>query len=276
MHQRRGLKHVVLSLSAIVTLCGTASAEASVDLESTAAKAAAAIERLHYNASKALVTAAQDKTFGAYFHTHDHEGREEVKGRIDNVSLAVQERFHVEEMCLIDPEGKEISRIVGKEIAHDLAIDEADAPFFEPGFSTPHRKVHISPIYMSPDAEKWVVAYVTPVILDGEKKSILHYEHSLTAYTLPLEHQSRATGANIMLMTESGHVIYDSTREIAIELEENFENLDDYFSELQLFDIEYFKAVNSGGFGEIAGPNGPIEVAIRDVGDWIVVAWSDI
>lgn len=252
------------------------------DVEATAARAAATLERLHHNASKALVTAAQDKAFGAYFHAHDHDSRKESKARIDRVSLSVQERFHVEEMCLIDPSGAEISRIVGKEIAHDLATDEADAPFFAPGFETEHRKVYISPIYLSPDADRWVIAYVTPVLVDGNKKSILHYEHSLTAYHTALARQAETLGGNIIVVTDTGHVIFDSRTEIETDRVSGKEDRGDYFQNFILagLDLAELKAaVNADGaeaVGRVAGSDQMYDVALRQVGRWSIIVWKTL
>ena len=58
-----------------------------------------------------------------------------LKQKIDSISLNVQRNFHVEEMCLTNPHGSEISRIVGKEIAYNLSNEEAGAGFFAPGFA---------------------------------------------------------------------------------------------------------------------------------------------
>jgi hypothetical protein len=85
-------------------------------------------------------------------------------------------------MCLINENGHEISRIVEGEVAHDLSTEEATAIFFEPAFALAPRNVYVSPIYMSPDVHRWVVGYVTPIEVDGEKKAILHYEHDLETY----------------------------------------------------------------------------------------------
>ena len=73
------------------------------------------------------------------------EERSRLRERIDEISFAVQLKFAVEEMCLIDHHGAEISRIVGNEIAYDPATDEADAIFFKPAFEQASRTVHTSP-----------------------------------------------------------------------------------------------------------------------------------
>jgi hypothetical protein len=261
---------------------GGVDAATAADVEALARRAAATVQQLHDNASRALVTAAQDEAFSTYFHTHDDHARAEIKSRIDRVSLSVQDRFHVEEMCLIDPEGVEISRIVGSEIAHDLATDEADAPFFAPGFETAHRRVHTSPIYLSPDASKWVIAYVTPVLVDGHKRSILHYEHALTAYTQALHRQAETLNGNLIVVTDTGHVIFDSRHEISIDGIEGREALDDYFAAFDLdgHDLASLRSAlghnRTDGATRLVGDRASIDVAVQTVGQWTIVAWQAI
>lgn len=272
------------SVVALALLLGSGGV-AAADVDVLARRAAATVQQLHDNASRALVTAAQDEAFSTYFRAHDdhdHHARDEVKSRIDRVSLSVQDRFHVEEMCLIDPSGVEISRIVGSEIAHDLAADEADAPFFAPGFDTEHRRTYTSPIYLSPDASKWVIAYVTPVLVDGHKRSILHYEHALTAYTGALRRQAETLGGNLIVVTDTGHVIFDSRHEIPMEEIDGREDLDDYFAAFDLggHDLASLRrALASTGtedVGRITGHGTTLDVAAQTVGQWTIVAWQAV
>jgi hypothetical protein len=114
--------------------------------DASVAKKAAIVELMHSKARKALVTAAQDARYRDYFTSRSAEERARLKGEIDTISLEVQSHFHVEEMCLIDPNGAEISRIVGNAIAHDLDTGESDNVFFAPSFKLKPRTVYISPI----------------------------------------------------------------------------------------------------------------------------------
>src|SRR5688572_12281635 len=138
------------------------------------AKNAAIIRNMHNRATKAIVQVAQDPAFPSYFeallHGHSH-GLHEAKVRIDQISLATQERFHVEEMCLIDTTGTEISRIVANQIAYDLSTEEADNEFFAASFDREPRSTYIAPLYISPDAFKWVMAYTTPIEFEGKNRS---------------------------------------------------------------------------------------------------------
>ena len=285
----------LLGLIAGLALChdgltAGARAEGRPDPERVVERAAASIARLHQNASRALVNAAQDEAYAEYFHAlaredshdhdhdhdhgpgegaHHHETTTALKERIDRISLSVQERFAVEEMCLIDLDGREVSRIVGDEIAHDLATDEASASFFAPGFATPYRKVYVAPLYLSTDADKWVVAYVTPILVEGEARSILHYERGLSAYTAILDRVSAATGAKLLVVTASNHLVYDSRAPVFTGAIDDAVMLDDSFARL---DAAAPDAV--GWLAPFLGrPAGSVAAATRIVEDWMIVAW---
>ncbi|WP_370162140.1 cache domain-containing protein [Limimaricola soesokkakensis] len=270
-----------LALAMSGVLAGGAKADAAA-VDALAERAAAAIGRLHSNAQRALVTVAQDEAFADYFHTHESSERHRHKSRIDEVSLATQDKFHVEEMCLIDPQGAEISRIVGDEIAHDLATDEADAPFFAPGFAADHRQVYTSPIYLSPDADKWVVAYVTPVLVDGDKRSILHYEHAFTAYGDILQRLAANDEGEIMIVADTGHVIFDSRRQIPTERVGELEDRDDYFDGFDFAGLDlagFRQAIGQDatrGQGRITGQDVDRNAAFRVVGPWTLIGWQDL
>ena len=284
MRERSNLGKVTcasLAFAVSLAMPGGASADAAA-MDALTQRAAAAIGRLHANAQRALVTVAQDEAFENYFHTHDDGERHQLKSRIDEVSLATQDKFHVEEMCLIDPQGAEISRIVGAEIAHDLATDEADAPFFVPGFAADHRQVYTSPLYLSPDADKWVVAYVTPVLVDGDKRSILHYEHAFTVYGEILERLAAKSEGNLLVVAETGHVLFDSRREIPIMRVDDLEARDDYFESFDFAGLDlagFRQAIGqdaTGGQGRITAQDVQRDAAFRVVGSWTLIGWQEI
>ena len=199
-----------LLIAAQPTIFTTPATAGEAELSSLVAKKAAILENMHKKAKKALVNSAQDRVFPNYFHA-EHGHRHEAKAKIEQVTLAVQSNFQVEEMCLIDPSGPEITRIVGAVIAPDeeLSPDESGAVFFAPGFAKAPRQVHLSRPYITPDAHKWVLAYTTPVVVDDEKKAILHYEHGLDVFQNALNRGVKG-GAYILAVSEDGYVISDS------------------------------------------------------------------
>jgi len=237
---------------------------------------------LHGKAETALVTAAQDKTFASYFAAKSDEERARLRQRIEQISLAVQNQFAVEEMCLINHQGAEISRIVGKEVAQDLSTSEAQNPFFGPGFAQAARTVYLAPIYISPDAHRWVTAYATPIVAQGEKKAILHYEHGLDYYERTINGGLGPDDQRVLLtMTSDGWVIFDSRREIPIEQVKGSENPADYFSKFSLggLSFEDLKKALGGsgteGSGNIIAPDGKAyDVAFKQAGLWTLVAFE--
>ena len=87
---------VVFGLGASVATAG------SIQLEDTLHKKAAVFGSMHKKASRSLVNAAHDNVFLAYFNASSNSEKKKLKGEIEQVSLVVQKRFVVDEMCLID------------------------------------------------------------------------------------------------------------------------------------------------------------------------------
>ena len=260
---------------------GAVTAQASTStVERTVLEKAATINLLHRKAKKALVTVAQDKSFGSYFSAHSHAEQHEAKERIEKISLATQSKFAVEEMCLIDPQGSEITRIVGREIADDLSNEEASAVFFEPGFAQRPRKVHISPLYMSPDADKWVYAYVTPVVLDGDKKAILHYEHGLDVYQEALNKGLEGSSQFVVAVNTDGWTVFDSRKAVPVEKQGDSEDPASSFEQFEFagMDVEQLRvSVQNGGgknSGFVASEDGAYLVAFESIDHLTIFAFE--
>ncbi|MEH6472927.1 MAG: hypothetical protein V7752_16930 [Halopseudomonas sp.] len=263
-------KAVVIALSSSVLLTSSYSLAANVD--AAVAKKAAIVSKLHKKAKKALVNAAQDKSY-ADFVAASKNDRPQLQGRVDTVSLNVQKKFQVEEMCLIDANGPELARIVGQEIANDLSPDESGAVFFKPGFDAKPRTVHVSPVYMSPDANKWVLAYVSPIVVDGDKKAILHYEHGLAVFQDALN--KGVKGERMIAVSDEGYVISDSSAAIGIDKVGDTEQ-----------QADYFKPFSFGGM-DLAGVTAALDSkqalthegksyagAYKKVGNWTLLAFE--
>jgi hypothetical protein len=258
------LGSVVLMLSFMAYQPVTVAASA----KGLVAKKAAIIKSLHKKAKKALVNAAQDNSY-ADFMLAEGATRETLRPKIDKVSLNVQKKFKVAEMCLIDAKGPELARIVGNEIANDLSPDESGAVFFAPGFSQKPRTVYISPLYMSPDADKWVLAYVTPVLAGGETKAILHYEHGLDVYQNALKKGVKA-GTVVLAVNKDGWVISDSRNDIAVAKNGEHEDEAHYFKKLAFGDVNsVIKTLNSGG--QVSDDSGTYAGAAKKSGAWTIM-----
>ena len=246
-------------------------------VEALVAKKAAIVEMMHGKARKALVTAAQDDRYREYFIAASTDERAHLKAEIDRISLKVQAEFHVEEMCLIDPRGAEISRIVQNSIAYDLATNETENVFFTPGFALRPRTVYISPLYVSQDANRWVLGYVTPIVVDGTTRAILHYEHGLAVFQQALNKDESGDARYILAVDDEGRVISDSRQPISTEKKSDSAAPADYFASFALGDIDFpqLKARLGGGdkgAGAVTAAGGRYDVAYQTVGHWTLIA----
>jgi signal transduction histidine kinase len=158
------------------------------------------IQTLHDRASEDLVFAVQNPRFVEYFelpetkagNVYDENGviqftptQQKILNELDDWIFNFQNKFTVDETCLIDTAGQEHTRLVFSEIApdEDLSSEESAAPFFEPSFKTNKGSVHHQYPYVSPDSGRWVFAYTTPIVLDdGTKPAFYHFEMPITIF----------------------------------------------------------------------------------------------
>ena len=109
----------------------------------------------------------------------------EIKSELEQWIFNFQNKFQVDETCIIDTTGQEHARLVLKNIFPDdnLSSEESSAPFFEPSFKKNRDEVHIQYPYVSPDTHRWVFAYTSPVVLgDDEKPAFFHFEMPVTIF----------------------------------------------------------------------------------------------
>ncbi len=270
----------ICSSALALALLAQAAFAAPAAVENLAAmldKKASTLELMHRKARKALVTAAQDRVFRSYFTASTPAVREAYKQQIERIALNVQNRFRVEEMCFIDRSGAEIARVFEGEVAHDLDLNESDTPFFAPTFALPEGRVHVSPAYLSGDAHKWVVAYVTPIAHEGRNLAILHYEHDLAAYQNALTKDWSGDDRFIAAVDRTGWVLADSRR--AISLRQRGEAVEPaaYFKKFDLHglgigDVRSRLGSGDSGSGTLVLGGKTYSVAYRAVQDWTVIA----
>lgn len=239
-------KITIISLAfSLFAVFGSCQADEKTVLK-LAAKKTSILKKKHKKAKKALVNAAQSTVFKDYFSATDPAQKADLKKKIDNISLQVQSKFKVDEMCMIDHAGQEISRIVADKIApdNDLSNSEAEAPFFAPAFKLKKKQVVVTPIYMSADVNRWVVAYTTPFEFAGKKPGILHFEHSLDQYRDILE-KDTSDKLYVLVLTPEGYILLDSRKEIANARKGDSEKLADYFAKINFTDTKDLEPLTS-------------------------------
>ena len=85
------------------------------------------------------------------------------------------------------------------------------------------------PPYLSPDAHKWVLAYVTPVTADGRTLGILHFEHSLKTYQDIVRAGVFATDTRVVAVDQNGWVVAEADTAIPIHARAGIDRPQDYF-----------------------------------------------
>ncbi|QDI89609.1 sensor histidine kinase [Candidatus Nitrosopumilus sp. SW] len=194
------------------------------------------IETLHQRASEDLVFALKNPKFVEYFelpetkagNVYDENGvlqftekQQEIKEELERWTYHFQNKFEVDETCLIDATGQEHARLVLSqiEINENLSPDEATAPFFESSFMKQKNEVHVQYPYVSPDTERWVFAYTSPVELgNGQKPAIYHFEMPMTVFEKLLDGRD----GRMFVVDPNGYIIAD-TQDTVTETVSSFE-----------------------------------------------------
>jgi len=178
---------------------------------------------LHTRATDDIVFAANNSLFVEYFSlTETKDGNEyenhhikftgrqrEIKSQLEKWIFHFQEKFTVDEACLIDRTGQEHLRLFRNNIEPDakLSPHERHEPFFEPSFETPKGAAYIQPPYLSSDTGRWVFAYTTPIELtDGEKPAFFHFEMPIKV----LHDLLPSDRGRMSIMDPTGHLMADT------------------------------------------------------------------
>jgi signal transduction histidine kinase len=188
------------------------------------------IDNLNARASGDLLFAVKNPVFVKYFELPDTKAgniykndvlqftpqQRTIKNELDQWIYNFQDKFSIDETCLIDRTGQEHTRLVMKKIApdSDLSHEESSTPFFKPSFQKNIDEVYLQYPYVSPDTERWVFAYTTPIVLnDGSKPAFYHFEIPLKSFQdITKVDQGRAYVVDSAgyLVADSGHVYNQS------------------------------------------------------------------
>lgn len=182
------------------------------------------IDTLHARASEDLVFTLKNPKFVEYFelpetkagNVYDEnnvlqftENQRKIKQDLEHWIYNFQNKFSVDETCIIDASGQEHARLVLTKIESDenLSATESSSPFFKPSFMKKHDEVHVQYPYVSPDTNRWVFAYASPIELgNGQKPAIYHFEMPLSVLQKLLE----TDDGRFYVVDPAGYVIADS------------------------------------------------------------------
>jgi len=181
------------------------------------------IDSLHASASQELIAVLKDPLFVEYFELPETKAgnvyedgvlqftdkQNEIKTNLEQLIYLFQNKFDVDETCLIDRSGQEHVRLVLSRVAFadDLSSEEEFAPFFEPSFEKNLDEVHVQFPYVSPDTNRWVFAYTSPVVLgDGQKPAFFHFEMPITVF----QNIVNVDSGRMYIVDPNGFIIADS------------------------------------------------------------------
>jgi len=201
------------------------------------------IESLHNKASEDILFAVKNPVFINYFElpeskhlTFNADGvvqfsdrQRQLKSEMEQWISYFQSQFKVDETCVVDITGQEHARLVLGEIAPDteLSSEEAQTPFFKPTLQLSEGQVHIEKPYVSPDTNRYVFAYATPIVLpDGSKPGFFHFEMPINIFQKLVE----TDRGRMYVVDTEGHLIADSGTEfnnkpISEELDKDFPSI---------------------------------------------------
>lgn len=180
------------------------------------------IENLHTQASQNLIFAMKNPLFVEYFELPETkagnqyrdgvlqytEKQHQIKTDLEQWIFHFQNKFDVDETCIIDLTGQEHARLVLSKVApvDELSSEESSASFFAPSFEKNLDEVHIQYPYVSPDTLRWVFAYTSPVVLGDEKPAIYHFEMPLRIFQDIVNIDS----GRLYVIDPNGYIIADS------------------------------------------------------------------
>jgi len=182
------------------------------------------MDNLHVDASEDLIFVLKNPKFVEYFelpetkagNVYDENGvlqftdnQRKIKRELEQWIYPFQNKFSIDETCIIDLTGQEHVRVVLTKIESDehLSSDEKSTPFFAPTFMKQKDEVNVQYPYVSPDTNRWVFAYSSPIELgNGQKPAFFHLEMPITIFQELLKIDS----GRMYVLDPAGYVVADS------------------------------------------------------------------
>jgi PAS domain S-box-containing protein len=163
----------------VIRFSDQSAAEADGRLAQHAEDEARDLASLFATAERDLRLARQNSTFDVALSGGAADVTSRDRSLIESSITYVAERYHVDEICLIRSSGLETARWNSGQVApvSELSPDESGNPFFKPAMALPADSVFVTEPYISPDSQRWVYGFATPIILDsGARAGVLHFE----------------------------------------------------------------------------------------------------
>lgn len=203
----------------IITLLYSRQETANIRMEMNRGLSESAIqqEELIRRMGQVILTASRNPAFAGVFT--DQKRKEFWTSEVQNTLQHLTGTFTgmIDEACFIGNSGAEMARVVFDELApdDDLSPDETGAIFFTPTMTLEEGRLHISPPYLSPDSERPVIAFATPLQAadqnaDQSKVGLLHMEVALELLQKELAAKAEDSRGFFFVSDNQGRVLFRS------------------------------------------------------------------
>lgn len=156
-----------------------------------------------------LLIASRNAAFTMYFKDPDNRRHWVAEQHKSLKNLRSLYPDMLDEACYIDASGKEVSRIVYDEISHehDLSSEEERSEFFVEAFKLEEGEVYQGKPAISEDTNRWVLPNATPIVVDGKKAALLHFEVTVSYFQRLLKRSINPDRGFGFILNESGEFI---------------------------------------------------------------------
>jgi methyl-accepting chemotaxis protein len=135
-----------------------------------------------------LLVASNNPVLRQWFEQPEND--DALRGELDRalLQLSTLNPGLIDEASFISATGQELARQVKGVTAPaaDLSPDASTNPFFAATLGLDEGQVDQNAPYISPDSHRWVIPNSTPIVVDGKKVAILHFESNLDAVRVRL------------------------------------------------------------------------------------------
>jgi diguanylate cyclase (GGDEF)-like protein/PAS domain S-box-containing protein len=194
----------------VVRMRDQMSAEADARLDRHAEELADRVENIFTTASRDLRLARLNSSYDTALASETAQLTALNRTLVESSITYVGERYRVDEICLIRSSGLEAARWNGGEVATvaDLSPDESENPFFKPAMALPVDSVYVTDPYVSPDSERWVYGFATPIVLEtGARAGVLHFEIPIQRLTDLAASQPFGASGYAVVVDRAGRVL---------------------------------------------------------------------
>lgn len=264
-----------LMLGVLVSISGTAQPTSSDEaLESVVKRSAATLMIRHNKARKALSNMSRDRVFESYF-SNDGEAHKNLHTAVlGSRSRGMAKKLEAHTLTLVDARSNTIVKVVQGDIVDPEEAWPLQTPFAWTVSLRGQSKPPASPVYLSKQLDRWVVAHARMVTSGRGKNALLHAEFDLASLQDSLSRKSLPERIELLAVTQNGWVVFDSRTAISTQGSSNSDDPADYFDQFELNGMSIQELVRAKAKGEVLYADDGMhrEIAVSKADSWYLVS----